>query len=119
LIPSIGGSKCRAGHFWSHERVDLMVWSPPFVDQTEAKAKLTWTGSTRAYITYTDSRQCDIFKALPLGFARRKKLHWQNFCCGTYLETHIFELRVYPASWNVHIASTQYGSQFCGNSFGN
>jgi len=79
LIPSIGGSKCRAGHFWSHERVDLMVWSPPFVDQTEAKAKLTWTGSTRAYITYTDSRQCDIFKALPLGFARRKKRHWQIF----------------------------------------
>ncbi len=25
---------------------------------------------------------------------------------GTYLETHIFELRVHPDSWNVHIAST-------------
>ena len=38
LIPSIGGSKCPAGHFWSHELVDLMVWSPQFGDQNDAKA---------------------------------------------------------------------------------
>ena len=37
---------------------------------------------------------------------------------GTYLETNIFELRVHPDSWNIHIASTLYGFQLCGNSFG-
>ena len=31
--------KCRAGHFWSHDLVDLMVWSPQFEDQHDAKAK--------------------------------------------------------------------------------
>jgi hypothetical protein len=37
LIPSIGGSKWRAGHWWSHDRVDLSLWSPQFGDQNDAK----------------------------------------------------------------------------------
>jgi hypothetical protein len=38
LIPSIGGSKCCAGHFWSHDLVDLMVRSTSFGYQNDAKA---------------------------------------------------------------------------------
>jgi hypothetical protein len=38
LIPSIGGTKCRAGHFWSHDLVELMLWSPSFGDENDAKA---------------------------------------------------------------------------------
>jgi hypothetical protein len=38
LIPSIGESKCRASHFWSHDLVGLMLWSLAFVDQNNAKA---------------------------------------------------------------------------------
>jgi hypothetical protein len=43
LIPNIGRSKCCAGHFWSHDLVDLMFRSSPFVDQNDAQA--TFSGS--------------------------------------------------------------------------
>jgi hypothetical protein len=40
LIPSIGRSMCRASHFWSHDLVDLMIWSPQLGDQNDAKATM-------------------------------------------------------------------------------
>jgi hypothetical protein len=38
LILSIERWKCRARHFWSHDLVDLGLWSPPIWHQTKATA---------------------------------------------------------------------------------
>ena len=37
LIPRIGGSKCGAGHFWSHDLLDLRIGSRQLEDQNDLK----------------------------------------------------------------------------------
>jgi hypothetical protein len=50
--------------------------------------------STRAYITYTNTRNCNILKALPHGFARRKKLHSKHTFVELIWKPITFELQV-------------------------
>jgi hypothetical protein len=159
--------KCRAAHFWSHDLVDFMVWSPregPIFGIRLFSAPALGDQNYRMYkskgwgwLLIPDSVELiwkpissfsefipDSFKVSrrPLlipwscgshGLIPTRRPHFRDqigFCpsiggsklrdvqnygirlmfdprlIGTYLETHIFELRVHPDSSNVHIAST-------------
>jgi hypothetical protein len=130
LIPIIRGSKwCE-----SHNCGIRMFWSPALGDQCVAQATfdpmilwISWYDHHNWGIKMTRRPQwLDQNVLIPsIGGSKLRDIQTYGISLifdprlsGTYLETNIFELRVHPDSWNIPIASTLYGFQVCGNSFG-